>query len=109
MGKDQKPSGKSSTSSCADLRIAYNSCFNKWVFSPSESALFALSILNLCSRWYSEKFLKGQWDEEECCAVDWQKYRNCLSEHLDDKLLSRFLEADSVLDSGKQADPEKSS
>ncbi|XP_010548493.1 PREDICTED: uncharacterized protein At4g33100 isoform X2 [Tarenaya hassleriana] len=88
MGKDQKPSGKSSTSSCADLRIAYNSCFNKW---------------------YSEKFLKGQWDEEECCAVDWQKYRNCLSEHLDDKLLSRFLEADSVLDSGKQADPEKSS
>lgn len=29
-------------------------------------------------RWYSEKFVKGQWDKEECVA-EWKKYRACLS------------------------------
>ncbi|GAB2285946.1 hypothetical protein Dimus_020375 [Dionaea muscipula] len=46
------------------------------------------------SRWYTEKFLKGQWDQEQCCVVEWQKYRECLSQHLDDKQLSRFLEVE---------------
>ncbi|RAL37961.1 hypothetical protein DM860_000655 [Cuscuta australis] len=44
-------------------------------------------------RWYSEKFLKGQWDKEECVS-EWQKYIDCLSQHLDDTYLSRFLEAE---------------
>lgn len=29
-------------------------------------------------RWYSEKFLKGHWDKEEC-GSEWQKYKDCLS------------------------------
>ncbi|KAI3418308.1 uncharacterized protein J3R85_013778 [Psidium guajava] len=70
-----------STSPCADLRTAYHNCFNKW---------------------YSEKFVKGQWQKEECVA-EWQKYRACLSEHLEDKHLSRFLEAEG-LDSTTGAD-----
>lgn len=69
----------SSTSPCANLRAAYHDCFN---------------------RWYSEKFLKGQWDKEECVS-EWQKYRDCLSKHLEDKHLSQFLEAQSsVLEYG---------
>ncbi|MCL7049760.1 hypothetical protein MKW94_024603 [Papaver nudicaule] len=28
--------------------------------------------------WYSEKFLKGEWDKEEC-VTEWEKYRACLS------------------------------
>ncbi|XP_021744126.1 uncharacterized protein At4g33100-like [Chenopodium quinoa] len=61
-----------STSPCADLRNAYNNCFN---------------------RWYAEKFVKGQWQKEEC-VVEWEKYRECLSQHLEDKQLSRFLEVE---------------
>ncbi|KAK9273168.1 hypothetical protein L1049_017975 [Liquidambar formosana] len=53
--------------------------------------------------WYSEKFLKGQWDKVECDA-EWQKYRACLSQHLKDKHLSRFLEAEGIVDSTDQAD-----
>ncbi|GLT72769.1 hypothetical protein SLA2020_446730 [Shorea laevis] len=74
--KREKKSSHSSTSPCAHLRAAYHNCFN---------------------RWYSEKFLKGQWEKEECVS-EWQKYRACLSEHLDDKHLSRFLEAEAVVD-----------
>ncbi|XP_024459339.1 uncharacterized protein At4g33100 isoform X2 [Populus trichocarpa] len=48
---------QSSTSPCAHLRAAYHNCFN---------------------RWYSEKFVKGQWGKEECVS-EWQKYRACLS------------------------------
>ena len=29
-------------------------------------------------RWYSEKFVKGQWQKEECVA-EWENYRTCLS------------------------------
>lgn len=80
-------------------------------------------------RWYSEKFVKGEWKKEECVS-EWQKYRACLAvptylpsfslfflliipsilslflkhdyycshqEHLDDKHLSRFLEADTLV------------
>lgn len=36
-----------------------------------------VSYLSL-GRWYSEKFVKGQWRKEECVA-EWQKYRACLS------------------------------
>ncbi|XP_074309697.1 uncharacterized protein At4g33100 isoform X1 [Silene latifolia] len=62
----------STTSPCAHLRTAYHNCFNNW---------------------YSEKFVKGQWQNEECVA-EWQKYRTCLSQHLEDKQLSKFLEAE---------------
>ncbi|KAL1310299.1 hypothetical protein HN51_052943 [Arachis hypogaea] len=74
--KEKKTSSKSSssTSPCSHLRDAYNNCFN---------------------RWYSEKFMKGHWDKQECVA-EWQKYRACLSQHLDDKLLSHFLEAEQI-------------
>ncbi|KAL9249445.1 hypothetical protein AKJ16_DCAP00760 [Drosera capensis] len=69
----EKRTASSWTSSCAQLRTAYHDCFN---------------------RWYSEKYLKGRWEEEECCVVEWNKYRECLSKHLDDKQLSRFLEVE---------------
>ncbi|KAF9612571.1 hypothetical protein IFM89_002167 [Coptis chinensis] len=65
----------SSTKPCAQLRAAYHDCFN---------------------RWYSEKFVKGQWDKEECVS-EWNKYRACLSRHLEDKHLSRFLEAEASI------------
>ncbi|XP_043719521.1 uncharacterized protein At4g33100-like [Telopea speciosissima] len=70
--KDKRSHSSSSTSPYARLRAAYHQCFN---------------------RWYSEKFLKGQWDKEELVS-DWQKYRACLSQHLEDKHLSRFLEVE---------------
>ncbi|KAJ7966389.1 Mitochondrial distribution/morphology family 35/apoptosis [Quillaja saponaria] len=76
----EKKKSSSSTSPCAHLRAAYNNCFN---------------------RWYSEKFVKGQWEKEECVS-DWQKYRACLSEHLEDKHLSRFLEAEGLVGSINQ-------
>ncbi|KAL8152288.1 hypothetical protein V2J09_010048 [Rumex salicifolius] len=71
MGFRKEKRSPSSTSPCTHLRTVYQNCFN---------------------RWYSEKFLKGQWDKEEC-VTEWQKYRACLSEHLEDKHLSRLLEA----------------
>ncbi|TXG61854.1 hypothetical protein EZV62_013217 [Acer yangbiense] len=80
MGMSKRGKQDSSTSPCALLRTAYHNCFN---------------------RWYSEKFVKGQWDKEDCVS-EWQKYRACLSEHLDDKHLSRFLEAQGIMDSVTQ-------
>ncbi|KAL6344502.1 hypothetical protein AAG906_002407 [Vitis piasezkii] len=77
-----KSSSASSSSPCAHLRTAYHNCFN---------------------RWYSEKFLKGQWDKEECVS-EWQKYQSCLSQHLEDKNLSSFLEGKGAADSSNQAD-----
>ncbi|KAF2610943.1 hypothetical protein F2Q70_00013522, partial [Brassica cretica] len=59
-------------------------------------------------RWYSEKFVKGQWDKEECVA-EWNKYRECLSENLNGKILTRMLEVDSELIQTKQADSKESS
>nr|XP_011458089.1 PREDICTED: uncharacterized protein LOC105349646 [Fragaria vesca subsp. vesca] len=44
-------------------------------------------------RWYSEKFVKGNWDKEECVS-ERDKYKACLSEHLKDKQLRQFLEAE---------------
>ncbi|KAK2644945.1 hypothetical protein Ddye_020140 [Dipteronia dyeriana] len=82
MGMSKRGKQDSSTSPCAHLRTAYHNCFN---------------------RWYSEKFVKGQWDKEDCVS-EWQKYRACLSEHLDDKHLSRFLEAQGIMDSVTQPD-----
>lgn len=67
-------------SPCAQLRTAYHDCFN---------------------RWYSEKFSKGQWDKEECVS-EWDKYRACLAQHLQDKHLRRiFLEAEASASSVK--------
>ncbi|XP_078439305.1 serine/threonine-protein phosphatase PP2A-2 catalytic subunit-like isoform X2 [Wolffia australiana] len=54
---------------CSQLRAEYHDCFN---------------------RWYSEKFSKGQWQKEECVA-EWDKYRACLAQHLEDKQLRRLL------------------
>ncbi|XP_039117235.1 uncharacterized protein At4g33100 [Dioscorea cayenensis subsp. rotundata] len=59
----------SPTSACAQLRAAYNDCFN---------------------RWYSEKFAKGQWDKLECVS-EWDKYRACLAQHLEDQHLRSLL------------------
>ncbi|XP_013623506.1 PREDICTED: uncharacterized protein At4g33100-like [Brassica oleracea var. oleracea] len=87
LKKKDSTSTRSSTSPCADLRTAYHNCFNKW---------------------YSEKFVKGQWDKEECVA-EWNKYRECLSENLDGKILTRMLEVDSELIQTKQADSKESS
>ncbi|KMT17898.1 hypothetical protein BVRB_2g034280 [Beta vulgaris subsp. vulgaris] len=83
-----KRTSHTSTSPCADLRIAYNNCFN---------------------RWYAEKYVKGQWQNEEC-VVEWEKYRKCLSQHLEDKQLSRFLEAEAsgIPSSGDRVDRKNS-
>ncbi|XP_040997341.1 uncharacterized protein At4g33100 isoform X3 [Juglans microcarpa x Juglans regia] len=78
----EKNRSHSSTSPCSHLRAAYHNCFN---------------------RWYSEKFVKGHWEKEECIS-EWQKYRACLSEHLDDKHLSRFLEAETVVNAAIKDD-----
>lgn len=45
--------------------------------------------------------MKGQYDKEECVS-EWQKYRACLSEHLEDKKMIRILEGENVVvqDSG---------
>ncbi|XAR57596.1 hypothetical protein NMG60_11025790 [Bertholletia excelsa] len=77
-----KRSHSSSTSPCAELRAAYHNCFN---------------------RWYSEKFLKGHWDRQDCVS-EWKKYRECLSQHLEDKHLSRFLETEEVVNLKVEAD-----
>ncbi|KAL5783481.1 hypothetical protein ACOSP7_008510 [Xanthoceras sorbifolium] len=76
MGMGNREKQGSSTSPCAHLRTAYHNCFH---------------------RWYSEKFVKGQWDKAECVS-EWHKYRACLSEHLNDKHLSRFLEAEGIVE-----------
>ncbi|KAA0064723.1 hypothetical protein IC582_005963 [Cucumis melo] len=80
--KRESKSSASATSPCADLRAAYHNCFN---------------------RWYSEKFVKGNWDEEPCVS-EWQKYRACLYEHLDDKKLKRFLEEETLVHSSMKSD-----
>ncbi|KAH7850760.1 hypothetical protein Vadar_002598 [Vaccinium darrowii] len=80
--ESRRSSSSSSTSPCALLRTAYHNCFN---------------------RWYSEKFVKGNWDKQEC-ASEWKKYRDCLAQHLDDKHLSRFLEAEGIDEFTSEAD-----
>ncbi|KAK4338620.1 hypothetical protein RND71_043109 [Anisodus tanguticus] len=85
--KEKKKNASSlSTSPCAQLREAYHNCFN---------------------RWYSDKFLKGEWNKEEC-VIEWKKYRDCLSQHLDDKHLSRFLEADGIVGGANENDSKSS-
>ncbi|CAN4076755.1 unnamed protein product [Withania somnifera] len=84
--KEKKNASLLATSPCGQLREAYHNCFN---------------------RWYSDKFLKGEWNKEEC-VIEWKKYRDCLSQHLDDKHLSRFLEADAVVDGANQNDSKSS-
>ncbi|KAF3777043.1 Uncharacterized protein EJ110_NYTH46145 [Nymphaea thermarum] len=54
--RSRKGSGGAATSSCSELRNAYNDCFNKW---------------------YAEKYMKGQRDKHDCVA-EWEKYRACL-------------------------------
>ncbi|XP_023001888.1 uncharacterized protein At4g33100 isoform X1 [Cucurbita maxima] len=80
--KRESKRSASATSPCADLRAVYHNCFN---------------------RWYSEKFVKGQLDEEPCVS-EWQKYRACLSEHLEDKKLKRFLEEETIVHSSMKAE-----
>lgn len=38
---------------------------------------FSMWVLKIF-RWYAEKYVKGQWQNEEC-VVEWEKYRKCLS------------------------------
>ncbi|CAI9755730.1 unnamed protein product [Fraxinus pennsylvanica] len=83
--REKKRPFSSATSPCAHLRTAYHNCFN---------------------RWYAEKFLKGEWSKQECVS-EWEKYRECLSQHLDDKHLSRFLEAEGIVDFTNQAEYKK--
>ncbi|XP_057432222.1 uncharacterized protein At4g33100 [Lotus japonicus] len=74
--KKRASTPSTSTSPCAILRDAYHNCFN---------------------RWYAEKFMKGHCDKLDCVS-EWQKYRACLSEHLEDKDLIRLLEAENVVE-----------
>lgn len=96
----QKKGSSSSTSPCAHLRDAYHNCFNRFqsstndffffrsfflffffnfTSSPKFCCILRLSLtLTFSGRWYAEKFMKGQWDKEECLS-EWEKYRACLS------------------------------
>ncbi|XP_031480742.1 uncharacterized protein At4g33100 [Nymphaea colorata] len=78
--RSRKGSGGAATSSCSELRNAYNDCFNKW---------------------YAEKYMKGQRDKHDCVA-EWEKYRACLMQFLEDKHLSRLLEAEAVAHSTRE-------
>lgn len=53
--------------------------------------------------------MKGQWEKEECVA-EWHRYRECLSQHLEDKQLSKFLEAEAfgIPSSGDRVDTKSS-
>ncbi|KAK9149161.1 hypothetical protein Scep_007918 [Stephania cephalantha] len=75
-GMKKEKSSSTSTSPCAHLRSDYQRCFN---------------------RWYSEKFLKGEWEKEECVS-EWDKYRACLAQHLKDDHLIRLLQPESHSD-----------
>lgn len=84
--------GKTSASACSRLRTAYNDCFN---------------------RWYTEKYLKGQWDKEEC-KYELEAYRACIMKHMEDKSLGRLLQAEALMQSrqddlGQPLDTEDSS
>ncbi|XP_072981101.1 uncharacterized protein At4g33100 [Typha angustifolia] len=70
IGRIKAEGTASAAAPCVELRAAYHNCFN---------------------RWYSEKFSKGQWDKEEC-VVEWDKYRACLAQHLEDKNLRKILQ-----------------
>ncbi|XP_020097308.1 uncharacterized protein At4g33100 [Ananas comosus] len=69
ISRNRAASSSSSASPCAQLRSAYHDCFN---------------------RWYSEKFSKGRCEEDECVA-EWDKYKACLVQHLEDKHLRQIL------------------
>ncbi|XP_057820080.1 uncharacterized protein At4g33100 isoform X2 [Cryptomeria japonica] len=49
----------------------------------------------LRNEWYSEKFMKGQWDKEECVA-EWEAYRACIMKNVEDKNLSRLLKLEAT-------------
>ncbi|KAM3238703.1 hypothetical protein P3L10_013736 [Capsicum annuum] len=91
--KEKKNASPLATSPCAQLREADHNCFNM--------------MMGIFCRWYSDKFLKVKWDKEEC-VIEWKKYRDCLSQHLDDKHLSRFLEADGIVGGANHNDSKSS-
>ena len=101
--KTSKSHIHSSTSPCAHLRAAYHNCFNRfqlllllllllfffllfkkkiiYLLWKRKGALIFLFVFNkkiVMYRWYSEKFVKGEWKKEECVS-EWQKYRACLA------------------------------
>ena len=52
-----------------------------YLLGKRKGALIFLFVFNkkiVMYRWYSEKFVKGEWKEEECVS-EWQKYRACLA------------------------------
>ncbi|KAK2980115.1 hypothetical protein RJ640_019538, partial [Escallonia rubra] len=106
LKREKSNPSSSSTSPCAHLRTAYHNCFNREC-KNGYPFIFSLCGLYTMYRWYAEKFVKGQWDKEECVS-EWQKYRDCLAQHLDDKHLSRFLEAEGIVNLFNQADSRSS-
>ncbi|KAL2915510.1 Mitochondrial distribution and morphology protein 35 [Polyrhizophydium stewartii] len=57
------------TPECAELKQAYDACFNKW---------------------YAEKFLKG--DRKPACEDIFEKYRACIWKAIKDKKLDKLIE-----------------
>ncbi|KAM0861311.1 hypothetical protein ACQ4PT_023656 [Festuca glaucescens] len=91
FGRNKPASSTASPSSaaaaaCGELRAAYHECFN---------------------RWYAEKFAKGQWHKDDCVG-QWNKYRACLEEHLEDKHLRQILSESETSPCYAQLDPDSS-
>ncbi|KAI5060398.1 hypothetical protein GOP47_0024818 [Adiantum capillus-veneris] len=64
-----------SSSPCSALKTAYNECFNKW---------------------YAEKFLKGQWEKDECLQ-EWEAYRACVLKRMEDRKLHHLFKMEAML------------
>ncbi|KAH7434633.1 hypothetical protein KP509_06G027000 [Ceratopteris richardii] len=64
-----------SASPCAAVKAAYDECFNKW---------------------YAEKFLKGQWDKDECLQ-EWEAYRACILKRMEDKKLHHLFQIEAMM------------
>jgi hypothetical protein len=56
-----------------DASNSYPCVFPHWCIY---SSIYIYSLFHLW-RWYAEKFLKGQWEKEEC-VTEWEAYRACV-------------------------------
>ncbi|KAH7307407.1 hypothetical protein KP509_22G057700 [Ceratopteris richardii] len=65
----------SKNSPCAALKSAFNECFNKW---------------------YGDKFLKGQWEKDECFH-EWEAYRTCVLRRMEEKKLSHLFQIEATM------------
>eukprot|EP00249_Psilotum_nudum_P008506 c21326_g1_i1 orf=320-568(+) len=75
MEESKVPLSKSGSSPCSALKTAYNECFN---------------------RWYTEKFLKGKWEEEDC-VLEWEAYHTCILKRMEERKLSHYFRIESSL------------